>query len=473
MTLDRRKFIFRASQAGLAGMIGVGLAEQSPASPTKRVNKPNIVFILVDDLGYSDASCLGSDLYETPYIDRFRREGMYFSHNYAASTVCAPTRASILTGKYPARLGINAVTWSRRNIESHRLLEPKSPRYLHTDHISIAKALNAAGYMTACIGKWQLDGNGCSDCSPRDHGFKYICEERTGSSPKDDPKNIKYYTRETINFIKQNKDKPFYIYLSHDAMHHDYEADDELVDRYRAKIRPGLTHDNPLYAANLEHLDNGIGELVDEIDRMGLRDNTLIMITSDNGGRTGKVHNVIATSNYPLKHGKHTLYEGGIRVPLFVRWPGKVKANSICEVPVHSIDFFPTFTGLAGSPGNSYDIVDGVNISGLFTGKNEIQNRSLFWYYPRYLDGPFWWGSKTICMNTRPCAAVRQGDYKLLHWFEDDSYAELYDVKKDPAEKTNLSEIMPDKVKQLRTQLYKWLKDMDAKLPVPNPDYKG
>jgi arylsulfatase A-like enzyme len=468
--MDRRNFMVKTGQVGLGGLLGLSLSSKVFAglNSTSTGKKPNFVFILIDDLGYADAGCLGSDFYETPNIDRLRHESMLFTENYCSGPECAPSRASILTGKYPARLNINTVGWSKSD-DGHLLIEPRAPRGLTTEHVSIAKALKTTGYQTACIGKWQLDEG--KKCTAKDHSFDYVSEELSHVQSPDDPKHVNYYTQETLKFIEQNKDKPFYVYLSHDAAHHPYEGIPSVVNKYKSKIKPGLTHSNAVYAANLEHMDKGIGTLIKKIDEMGLSENTVIVFTSDNGGRTAKVNYEQCTSNAPLKLGKHTLYEGGIRVPLMVRWPGRVKADSSCNVPVHGVDFFKTFVDMAGTPREAYGVVDGVNIEKLFTGKGNIDSRSLYWYFPRYMDGNYWWSSTTLCMNTRPCAAVRDGDYKLIHFFESDNYDELYDVRRDISEKTNLISVMPEKRAKLRAELDNWYKQVNAKLPVPNPNY--
>jgi len=492
MNLHRREFLNKAGQVCLGSLLGYRLAAQASSGQDKvnpAVRKPNIVFILIDDWGYTDAGCLGSDFYETPHIDRLRRKGMLFTEHYCPSPVCAPSRASIVTGQYHTRLdNLNTVTFlGSAKADRFPLLEPQPPRELQrtlqTRHISIAKPLRTAGYQTAFIGKWHLDGIDRQGPGPEEHGFDYVVQEKTFHNTSEeiahyqkaenpDYKFIDYYTRETLKFIEKNKNRPFFVFLSHDAMHHDYFADPKRIARYQAKIKPGLTHSNAVYAANLEHLDEGIGRLVNGIDEMGLDENTLILLASDNGGRTGKVNYEICTSNAPLKHGKHTLYEGGIRVPLIVRWPAQVKPNSICDVPNHGIDFFPTFTELAGAPRDSYGIVDGTSIVPLLMGKGAIKTRPLFWYFPRNMDGPVWWSNKTIAMHVRPSAAVRYGDYKLIYWFESDDYTELYNVKKDISEKTNLAKQMPEKVKELRQLLEGYFKETSAMLPIPNPKYR-
>ena len=446
------------------GLLGSCSAE---AGPAERGPRPNVLFILIDDLGWADAGCLGSDFYETPNIDRLRRQSVWFSDAYMASCVCAPSRASIMTGKYPARFDMNKVFMPHKE-RMTKLIAPRVEKNLPAEEMSIAEALRPAGYATAAIGKWHLGGRGHSQ---RDQGFNTVVKHPKEGKPGD-YKNIEHYTDAAIAFMKQNRDRPFFVYLAHDAMHHDFVASEELIAKYRAKVRPGLTHSNPVYAANLEHLDRGVGRLLGALDDLGLSDKTVVVFTSDNGGRTGQVDYRQCTDNAPLKHGKHTLYEGGIRVPLMVRWPGVVKPNSTCATPVHSNDFLPTLADVAGAPGQARQRVDGVSLVPLLKGAGAFPQRSLFWYYPYYLHSPVRWRARTICMNGRPCAAVRDGDYKLVEWLEDERYAELYNVREDVGEKTNLADVMPEKAADLRRQLHAWFKHVNASLPTLRPKYK-
>lgn len=453
---------------GTCGAIALTGGAQEMKTVAVGNKKPNFVFILIDDLGWSDASCLGSDFYETPNIDRLRQQSMFFTDAYMASHVCAPSRASILTGKYPVRFDLNKVYSKDEPLRNQEFFEPPLNPNLSPDAVTIADILKPAGYATACIGKWHLGDN---DHSPETQGFGTVYHY----PPKKDPtdyKLINYLTDRSIEFLEQNKDTPFFLYLAHDAVHIPLEADPALVEKYKKKIHPGQHQYNAAYAAMLEHLDNGIGRLMDSIDRLGLGDNTIVIFTSDNGGRFGNFNYEPCTINYPLKGSKHTLYEGGIRVPLFVRWPGRVKPDSTCAERVFSNDFLPTLIEIAGVSGKSCGDTDGISFKPLLTGqgdRGEFEKRPLFWYWPCYNEGQLW-GNFTAAIS-RPAVAVRLGDYKLIDSFGAPNEVELYNVREDIGELTNLASGMPGKVSELRSLVKKWYKNLNVKLPQPNPDF--
>lgn len=459
----------------LLAVLAVGSARGAD-SPSERPSKPNILFIIIDDLGWTDGGIFGSDLYETPNIDRLRREGLYFSQAYMAAPICTPSRISVMFGRYPARYGINEVpgAMEARKAEHRmtRLIEPECPKFVPYEEVSMADALKDDGYRTIAIGKWHIsDEREATDAVP--HGFdEQIC--RVDWEPEGDEKQVRWLTDQTIAYLKEHQDdeKPFFIYLGHYAIHHDYHAPADLVEKYRKKVKPGLRHFNPLYAANLEFLDQNIGRLMQALDDLKLKNDTVVFFTSDNGGRTGNVHFQKATSNEPLRNGKHSLYEGGLRVPLLVRWPGVVKPDTTCNVPVMSMDFLPTLQQIAGGPPLAE--TDGTSIVPLLEGKSDALKRSsdaFYWYYPYYIlkeqYGPF-----TYSLPAHPIAAVRSGNYKLIEHFEYPELAELYDLEADPGEVTNLADAMPEKVLALRKKIDHWLDHgVQAERPKPNPSF--
>lgn len=469
-TVSRQNLFEKICGAALSiygAAIAAGCAEEikTIASANKKLN---FVFILIDDMGWSDVSCPGSNFYETPNIDKLRQQSMSFTDAYTASHICAPSRASILTGKYPVRFDLNKVYSKDEPVRNQEFIEPPLNPDLPVEAISIADALKSDGYATACVGKWHL---GDTAHGPQTQGFDFVYHYPPKKNPSD-YKLINYLTDKSIEFLEQNKDRPFFLYLAHDAVHTPLEADPVLVEKYKKKIHPGQHQYSALYAAMLEHLDNSIGRLLESMDRLGLKDDTVVLFTSDNGGRSGNFNYEPCTINYPLRGSKHTLYEGGIRVPLFVRWPGVVKPGSTSNARVFSNDFLPTMIDIAGMPREAYDYTDGISFKPLLTGKGdgtEFEKRPLIWYWPCYNEGELW-GSFTAEIS-RPAVAVRFGDYKLIDSFGAPKEVELYNIREDIGELTNLASIMPEKVNQLRGIIEKWYKDLNVKLPQPNPDF--
>lgn len=453
----------------VAGSCGALAGSQPPVA-----SKPNILFVLIDDLGWTDAGCLGSDFYETPNMDRLFKQGMSFSSCYMAGPICSPSRACLNLGQYPARYDYNAVREAvlKRAKRNTKLLGPLPGDSVPADGLTLPRLMQQAGYDTVSIGKWHVGGP--EKTKPLEFGYQQHLWRPLGRDP-DDMKNIDWITDAAIGYLEKRSDadKPFFMYLAHYAIHHDYYAEDSLIQKYEDKLAPGMKHNYPLYAANLEHLDNGIGRLMDALDRMGLRDDTLVVFTSDNGGRTAKIDYRQATSNEPLKQGKHTLYEGGVRVPMLVRWPGRIKAGSTCDFPVHGVDFMPTLAHIGGMDPTTIDGLDGASFKSALFGKKPVMNRrhdGLYWYYPNYIIelSP---GPKTYTMVIRPWGAVRIGDWKLVWFFEDENLAELYNVAEDIGEHTNLAFKHPEKVAELKKKFFAWLADTGAALPKPNPDY--
>jgi len=427
----------------------------------------NVVFILADDLGWTDLGCFGSELYETPAIDQLARDGVKFTQNYSACTVCSPTRACILTGKYPARLHVT--DWIPGMMpENPKLLVPDWTKHLPLEETTIADAFHAAGYTTASIGKWHL---GDEPYYPEKHGFDVNIAGTSAAHPTSyiAPWNIATLTEgkpgdyltdrigdEAVKFIAKSKDRPFFLYLAHFAVHTPVQGRKDLIPKYRKKLNPGLKQRNPGYAAMIEAMDQTVARVRQTLKDQNLADHTIVIFTSDNGGR------VPTTSNLPLRAGKGACYEGGTRVPLIVYWPGVTKANSVCETPTISADFYPTLlemTGVADRPGHQSD---GVSLVPLLRNEGEIAPRDLFWHYPHHQHYQLG--------GTMPYGAIRSGDYKLIELF-DDMHVELYDLSKDIGEQHDLASALPEKANELRAKLHAWRARVGAQMPTPNPNY--
>jgi arylsulfatase A len=444
----------------------VALAVSCLASPAgePRAERPNIVFILIDDMGWTDLSCMGSTFYETPNVDRLAREGMKFTQAYAACTVCSPTRASLMTGKYPARLHITDYIPGEKHPKA-KLKIPDWTKHLPLEEITIAKVLKSAGYATASIGKWHL---GPTEFFPDRQGFDLNrggCDK--GQPPsyfspyriptlEDGPKGeylTDRLTDEAVKFIEASKDRPFFLYLPHYAVHMPLQAKPEQLEKYRAKIKPGMDQKNAAYAAMVESVDQSVGRILATLEALKLSEKTIVVFSSDNGGL------LEATSNKPLRVGKGSAYEGGIRVPLLFRWPGIVKPGSVSETPTITLDWYPTIVEAAGAKLDSKQIVDGASLLPLLRGVDGFVRDAIFWHYPHYHGG-----------GAKPYSAVRQGDLRLVEFFEDD-HVELYNLKDDVGETKDLAASMPEKAQQLRKLLSDWRVSVGAQMPTPNPDY--
>ena len=479
-TLTRRSFIRHAARVAA----GVALSVRAAAAPAASEARPNFVFILVDDLGWADVACYGSDLHETPNIDRLAGQGMRFTDSYAAAPVCSPTRASIMTGKYPARLHMTIWYESSANPpRGRKLIPPITQGNLPHEQVTIAEVLRQAGYFTAHIGKWHLGDAGhypqtqgfdvniggtfwgapytffypYSGSGTRWGGeFRYVPHLEFGAEGEYLTDRL---TDEAIRVMDKAKDKPFFLNLCYHTVHTPIEGKSDLVEHYRKKVKPGMRHRNCEYAAMVHSLDENVGRLLAKIDELGVTDRTIVVFFSDNGGYINKFNNVAVTDNYPLRSGKGSLYEGGTRAPLIVRWPGMTKAASVCRRPVSSIDFYPTMldmTGLGGNDKHNADM-DGLSLVPLLKNPNAALDRqALYWHYPHYYP------------TTSPVSSIRMGDWKLLEYFEDNRI-ELYNLAGDIGEHNDLANRMPEKAEQLRRDLHAWRKDVDAQMPAPNP----
>jgi arylsulfatase A len=437
-------------------------------------DKPNVVLILIDDLGQRDLGCYGSTFYKTPYIDKMAKEGIRFTDYYSACPVCSPTRASILTGKYPQRMNITDWIPGRDDRPDQRLKPPPIRNELPLEEITIAKSLKAHGYATALIGKWHLGGKGFE---PEKHGFdlniagdetgtarSYFApfENKQGKMPGLEKADAGEYltdrlTTEAEKFIDANKDKPFFLYMPHYAVHAPMKAKQEIIDKYPGKPVHGK-QSNPIYAAMVESMDASVGRVLKKLDDLKLSDNTFVIFTSDNGGlATLEGMPFAPTFNGPLREGKGYLYEGGIRDPLIVKWLKGVKAGTVTEQVASSIDLFPTILELCGV--TTENKLDGVSLYPVFKGE-KLANRAIYWHYPHYAN-----------QGGRPGGAIRIGDYKLIEFYEN-GRRELIDVKKDVSESRNLIAEKLEIAKELAAALDAWRREVGAKMPNPNPNYR-
>jgi arylsulfatase A-like enzyme len=504
MNLVRQSLVVAACAAAILG------SRTSQVRAVETDPRPNVVLIVLDDLGWADLGCYGSQFHKSPNIDRLAKEGMRFTQAYAAAPVCSPTRAALMTGKWPARLHVTDwLPGIPYDEPGRRLAKPKQEKQLPLAEVTLAERLQAAGYATGHIGKWHLGGKGFG---PRNQGFDLnvggdekgtpkgyfapFCE-RMGDVPHIDWAPPGSYLTDIVNdaairFIREHREQPFFLDLSHFAVHTPLRAKPQTVAKYKLdKPHPGQ-QSNPTYAAMIESVDEGIGKIVKELEKLKLREKTILIFTSDNGG--------VATADWPmapptvngsLREGKGHLYEGGIRVPLIVLWPGRVPASAICETPVTSVDFVPTILELCGvgkaahfqeltanqetlaTKEQADDVIlpvataaegplpqlDGVSLLPLLTQAGDISREALYWHYPHYSP-----------QHGRPSGAIRVGDYKLIVYYED-LRRELYNLKSDPGETNNLAEQENDKVREFAGKFSAWRSSVGAQLMKPNPFY--
>jgi arylsulfatase A-like enzyme len=449
--LSRRRFLATAA---------------APLARSAQVKPLNFVFILIDDMGWRDCAPYGSEYYETPNIQRLAAEGVRFTNAYAACPVCSPTRGAILTGKYPARLQLTDWIPGRRQHATARLLVPEFNQQLPLTERTIAEALKPSGYRTASIGKWHLGGDGFD---PTMQGFDLnIAGTFRGSPPgyfgPFDLPNLNGGTKQdelsgllagkAEEYLEQNRDRPFFLYLPHFAVHTPLQARQELIAKYEKKPRP---QGHPVYGAMVETMDAAVGRVLRKLDELGIADRTVVFFTSDNGGlRYEGRREIPVTDNSPARAGKGHLYEGGIRVPLIIRWPGVAKTGSTCGAPVTSTDFFSTILEMAGPVGRT---PDGTSLVPLLKGGNRLGRSALFWHYPHYSN-----------QGGAPGGAVRRGDWKLIEFYED-KRIELYNLSNDPGEKTNLARREAKRAAELRAALHEWRGSVRAAMPQDNPQY--
>lgn len=448
-----------------------------------QTNKPNVILILVDDLGWTDLEVMGSQYYQTPHVDKLASKGTLFTNAYAACTVCSPTRSSIMTGKYPA--SINCTDWIKGHQRPHAKLKvPDWTMYMDTAEYTLAEAFKANGYRTAHVGKWHLGED--SIYWPENQGFDVNVAGWANGGPyrnrklgsngyfppfgnprlKDKPEDT-YLTERLANeaseFIVQNHPEktgmPFFLNLWFYSVHTPLQARQDKVDKYRAIVDSAYHHKNPTYAAMVEHMDDAVGQVITQLETTGLLDNTIIVFTSDNGGLVGRGKGKV-TSNLPLKHGKGHMYEGGVRVPLIIVDPRQPSWKDKSSQPVISCDLFPTLVDMTGL--NIDDAIrtgfNGCSLKPTLTG-TKLMDRALFWHYPHYHT-----------QGAKPYSAIRYGDWKLIRFFEEDRW-ELYNLSEDISESDNLILHHPEQLTKLKTMLFDWYQEVEAQMPTINPHF--
>lgn len=462
----------------LASTVSPALAD--PAT----LEQPNFVVILIDDLGWTDLGCYGSQYYETPNIDRLAAKGVRFTNGYAACSVCSPSRAALLTGNYPARIGITDWIRFRRKgkppagFESTaeyesvggRLETPRNLFWLEHRHETIAEILGDAGYTSAHIGKWHLgpedyyperqgfDVNiaGCDYGMPATYFFPYETKWQSRIYRLDGGKPGEYLTDRLANeagkFIEEHRDQRFFLHYAPYSVHTPIEAKEELLAKYEAKPKAGQK--NAAYAGMVESVDDAVGTVLAKLEEMELSEKTVVIFTSDNGGYLN------FTNNAPLRGGKGMVYEGGLRVPFIVHWPGVTEVGAVKDTPVMGIDVLPTLLDIAGIEPNEEKPVDGVSLVPLLADEGELERTGIYWHFPHYRGS-----------DANPYGIVRAGDYKLIRQYEDGS-TELYNLREDLSEEQDLVDTMPEKAKELDLMLSKWLIGTGAKLPRPDPKHK-
>ena len=455
--------------------------------PANAAQKPNVVLIVIDDLGQRDLGCYGSGFYETPNVDRLAESGVRFTQYYAANPVCSPTRASLQTGRNPARLNLTDFLKGRRQDKASPLLTAKYADQLPLEEVTLGEMFKSVGYQTAFVGKWHLGGEpfypqhqgyetnigGSSAGSPK----SYFWPDWKGRPPVDGEFDGQYLTdllsQKACGWIESaaKNEKPFFLALCHHTVHIPIQPKSDLLAKYeeklsRIRLKEG-SQDNPYYAAMVESMDTSVGRVLDTLEKLNATDNTVVIFTSDNGGLSVKEgKHTPATTNAPLRAGKGYLYEGGIRDAFIVRWPGVTEPGSICDVPAISDDVFPTLCSAADVDAEKLKLagqLDGRDLSNVLKGNADesLAHRSLHWHYPHFSN-----------QGGRPGGAIRKGDWKLIEWFEDGK-TELYNLAEDLSETTDLASQHPDRVKAMRADLSRWREEVKANMPTRNPGYHG
>ena len=446
------------------------------ASPEDTDNQqPNIVFFMIDDLGWKDLGFMGSSYYETPNIDALASQGMVFTNAYSNAPNCAPTRAAFMSGQYAPRQGVYTVGSPERGESRFRQLIPvPNTTALDTNIVTMAEMLKAGGYATGHFGKWHL-GKGVH--SPEMQGFdvsvpawwslkvSHFFPDDAQPAPGYEEAQpgeymADYLTRSAVDFIEEQGSQPFFLYLAHHGVHVPIEGKADLIEKYEAK--PGSNgHDNPTYAAMIQSIDESVGSILRTLELLQLSDNTIVIFYSDNGGFGP------ATTMSPLRGAKGMLYEGGIRVPMIVKWPGEVEAGTTNDTPVISTDFYSTFKHIAGV--ENEHLLDGENLLPLFKGDHDAFSRdAIYWHFPAYLEA---YSDQNTPWRTTPAGAIRKGSYKLIEFFGEE-IIELYNLEDDIGEQEDLADVMPEKAKELKDALMAWRDEVNAPVPVEaNPDF--
>jgi len=438
--------------------------------------KPNIILILIDDMGWGDLGCYGNDFIDTPHIDQLAADGLRFTDFYAAGAVCSPTRCAIQAGQTQTRIGVTAhIPGHWRPFE--RCITPRPTMALPLDTVTIAEALKPSGYATGYIGKWHL-GSGPM-FNPHNQGYdttvlingphlpgKYRAPDPDGPQPKPGQYRTDFEADVSIQFIKDHKDEPFFLMLSPYAVHIPLGAMSDKAEKYRKRAEEtGRDLPHPIYAAMVEHCDDMVGRIVDALEAEGLTDDTMIVFTSDNGGlyrrydyREAADDNV--SSLAPLAGEKGSLHEGGIRVPLIVKYPKMTKAGTTSTEPTISYDFYPTFVDLADGELPEHQTIDGESLLPLLTAPEaKLERKAIYWHYPHY-------------HHDRPASAIREGDWKLIEYIDGSGDVELYNLAQDIGESNNLADEKTGRVADLKKKLQAWRGETLARMPLPNPSYK-
>lgn len=464
MTIITPRLIWSAAQGAMQVMI-LGLipwplfSAESLAAENRR--PPNIVLILMDDMGWRDVGFMGNDFVETPHIDRLAKRGLVFKQAYASAPNCAPTRACLMSGQYTPRHGIYTVVDPRQPPGSpwHKLQAAESKSDLDTNVVTVAESLRDGGYATAFFGMWNLGRGRTGPVTPGGQGFqKVVFPENLGFGKDeyfDDDRNYlsDRLTDEVLKFIDQNHDRPFFVYFPDHAIHAPFNPKPDLLAKYERKAAANPDRrDDPACAATIEAVDQNVGRIMEHLTQLMLTDNTIVIFTSDNGG--------IQQFTPPLRGGKGELYEGGIRVPLVVTGPAIRKPGRKCDAPVTTVDFYPTLLEVSGIKPPEGQVLDGASLVPLFQGASTLERQRIFWHFPCYVG------------RATPSSALREGDFKLIEFFEDGGRIELFNLKNDPNEEKNLAAAMPDKAAILAKTLRAWQKETHALLPSgPNPNF--
>lgn len=429
--------------------LSAALADQQ----APRTAKPNFVLFLIDDMGWRDMGFAGNKFIETPHTDKLAREGVIFSQAYASAPNCAPTRACLLSGQYTPRHGVYTVVDERHKpgLPHHRILAANSNAAMSGDVVTIAEALKEHGYATACFGMWNLGRGRKGPSTPLGQGFDRYLQPRDLGFEKDtyidgDDYLTDRFTDEGIKFIETNRDRPFYLYLPYHAVHAPYEAKPNLLKKYERKGSP-----DPHHAATVEVVDQNVGRIMATLRRLKLDTNTAIVFTSDNGGNR--------QYTAPLKGSKGQLYEGGLRVPTCVWWSGISKPGRTSDIPILSMDFYPTMLDIAGIPRPKDHRLDGESLLPILKNTGDLKRDTLYWHFPCYIG------------RSTPCSAIRTGNYKLITFFEDNR-DELYNLNDDPNEQKNLAATNATKARELKDRLEQWWASTSAAIPAgPNPKF--
>jgi len=481
--LNRRAFLAQTCKAALYALGAWSFLRTGVAwANGEGGGQPNIVLILADDLGWSDLACYGNTFVETPNIDRLAGQGMRFTDAYASCPVCSPTRASLHTGKYPARLGLTHIIEHEAAVTA-KWKEPAITPYVRLEEITLYESVKRAGYATANIGKWHLGGGPLGSAAgddsegdplrqgadisvadtgqPPDYFYPYrrnladgtVLTVRRAPDGREGDYLPDRMTDEALRFVDQQRNGPFFLFLGHYLPHTStgdrLQGKKDKIEKYLAKAGVNEVSNRIVYAAMVEDLDDSVGRVLRQLDELGMAENTLVIFASDNGGNGSK------TTNLPLRGAKGELYEGGIRVPLLVRWPGHVPPRSVSHEPVITPDLYPTILTASGVQPAPGQVLDGEDLLPLLTRGQVLRRKAIFWHYPHF--------------SPAAGSAIREGDYKLLELLDDQGpRTELYDLAADSSEQHNLAEKLPAKTKELQDKLNAWLKSVNAQMPVPN-----